>query len=234
MLLLLLVAHPPVIATAEPPAQRLELSRWKLTLPVDTCRPGSPDEISWPALESFSDQHYFFAHPQGPGVVFRAPSGGIPTKGSKYPRCELREMKNSKTEAAWSTDDDQLHTLALRLAVTHLPAVKKHVVCAQIHDAHDDVLMVRLEDKKLFIERPGQPDVRLDVHYALGSPFDLKIQAGRGRIRVWHNHEQKLDWQTSRPGCYFKAGCYTQSNPVAGDAPDAYGEVVLYSLMLAP
>jgi len=234
MLLPLLVAFPLAIATAEPPSQRLDLSRWKLTLPVDTDRQGSPDEITWPALESFINQQCFFADSQGSGVVFRAPCGGIPTKGSRYPRCELREMQNSKTEAAWSTDEDQPHTLSLRLAVTNLPAAKKHVVCAQIHDADDDVLMVRLEDKKLFIERPGHSDVRLDSNYALGSPFDLKIQVGAGRICVWHNNEEKLDWQSSRSGCYFKAGCYTQSNLQAGDTADAYGEVLIHSLVLVP
>lgn len=31
-------------------------------------------------------------------------------------------------------------------------------------------------------------------------------------------------------GCYFRAGCYTQSNTKKGDSPDSYGEVVIHEL----
>lgn len=90
--------------------------------------------------------------------------------------------------------------------------------------------MIRLEGTKLFIERNAVGDVTLDPNYTLGSPFDLKIQAGAGRVKVWHNGDLKLDWAVSREGCYFKAGCYTQSNPSKGDKATSFGEVVLYQL----
>jgi len=218
---------------AEPPAKILDLSRWKLTLPVDTDRPGRPDEIQQPELDSFVDSARFFVNDSADGVVFRAHCGGSTTKRSGYPRCELREMSDrGETPAAWGTDDGASHTMTLRLAITNTPAVKQHVVACQIHDSHDDVMMVRLEKKKLFIERNKVGDVELDPDYALGTPFDLKIQAGDGSIKVWHEGVLKMDWKVSRTGCYFKAGCYTQSNLDRGDAPDSYGEVVIYRLQV--
>ncbi len=204
-----------------------------LTLPVDTDRAGQPDEIKQPELESFVDPRYFSVNEESGGVVFRAPCGGSTTKGSRFPRCELREMTNRGTiRAAWGTDDPIIHSMTIRQAITATPPVKKHVVCAQIHDADDDVLMIRLEGTKLFIERNAVGDVMLDREYKLGTPFDLRIQAGDGHVMVWHDGELKMDWKLSRKGCYFKAGCYTQSNPSRGDAADSYGEVEIYSLQV--
>jgi len=229
-----------VSAPAKPPdrpAKVLDLSCWKLTLPVDTDRPGRPDEIAQPQLKSFVDTKYFFANNAGDGVVFRAPCGGATTKGSKYPRCELREMNRptdtastAGTKAAWATDDGKTHTMTMKVAITKTPSVKKHVVCAQIHDADDDVMMVRLEGSKLFVERNKTGDIMLDRKYKPGTPFDLKIQVADGHIKVWHNGDLKMNWKLSAKRCYFKAGCYTQSNPDKGDDANALGEVVIYKL----
>ncbi len=219
----------------QPPGALLDLARWKLTLPVDTDRPGHPDEIEWPELRSFVDPQYFFATEKSAAVVFRAHCGGVPTRGSRFPRCELREMtEGGKRPASWSTADDRWHTMSMRMAITHLPRVKRHLVCAQIHDAEDDLMMVRLEGTKLFIERNSVGDVMLERKYVLGTPFDLKIQAGRGRVRVWYDERLHLDWPVQRSGCYFKVGCYAQSNVREGDLPEAFGEVRLYRLDVQP
>ena len=224
----------PSLAVAEYPAKVLDLSHWRLTLPVDTTRRGHPDELSQPELESFVHPSYFFVNEGATGVVFRAHCGGITTKGSKYPRCELREMRDhgGRTRAEWGTNDGITHTMTMTVTITKTPPVKKHVVCAQIHDATDDVIMVRLEGTKLLIERNGIDDILLDRDYKLGTPFALKIQAGNRHIKVWHNDVLKLNWKVSRTGCYFKAGCYTQSNPSKGDTADAFGEVIIYRIQV--
>jgi len=180
----------------------------------------------------FQDRSTFFVEPRAKAVVFRAPCGGATTKGSKFPRSELREMSSSdpQSPASWGTADSGLHTLAATLAITHLPDHKPHVVCAQIHDAKDDLMMVRLEGQKLFVERNKIGDVEMDANYQLGTFFDLKIVAGRGHVQVWYNGTPKMDWEVSRKGCYFKAGCYTQSNVQKGDAAEAYGEVAIRKL----
>ena len=94
-------------------------------------------------------------------------------------------------------------------------------------------MMVRLEGQRLFIERNKTGDVELDPAYVLGTSFNLRIEAGNGRVKVWYNDVLSMDWETVRTGCYFKAGCYTQSNVEKGDKPDAYGEVVITALAIS-
>lgn len=230
--LLVVMATRQARAAADPaPGAILDLSGWRLTLPVDTPLPGSPDEISAADLRTFTDARFFHVDASGRGVVFRAPCGGATTKGSKYPRCELRQMTaDGRRRASWSTDDAGEHELAMTVAIARLPAVKPEVVCAQIHDATDDLLMVRLERRRLLVESSTLGDVTLDDDYEPGRPFAVRIVAGRGRVAVWYDGAQALDRRASRDGCYFKCGCYTQSNVGKGDAADAAGEVVIRSV----
>src|ERR1041385_1470648 len=131
------------------PAQVLNLLNWKLTLPIDTSAPGSPDEIKQPQLATYSNTNYFYLNTTKDGVVFIAPCGGATTSGSGYPRSELREMTNSGTaQASWSMTAGT-HTMEVTEAFTHLPVVKPHCVGAQIHNAADDVITVRLEGSHL-------------------------------------------------------------------------------------
>ena len=71
----------------------------------------------------------------------------------------------------------------------------------------------------------------LDADYKLGTPFEIEILADRTGIGITYDQHRfvKLDHVTFED-CYFKAGCYTQSNPSKGDKPDDFGEVVIYSL----
>lgn len=217
---------------AQPPGRVLDLEAWKLTLPYNSKRrAGNPDEIVQPELAAFIDLEHFYTTEAGDGVVFRAPCDGRGTENSKYPRSELREMEsNGKDEISWSTDDGSSHVFEAELAVTQTPLKKEHVVCTQIHDKEDDVLMVRLEDDSLFIERRGASDVILDSEYELGDRFKLRLVAERGRIKAWHDGDQVMDWKIEAKGCYFKAGCYTQSNRKKEGRDGSYGEVIVYHL----
>lgn len=219
-----------LLPDAVPPGRVLDLSHWRLTLPVDTDRAGRPDEIRQPQLLTFADPLYFAVNGSGDAVVFRAHCGGVPTRGSKFPRCELREIRADGERAWWSTSGPQSHTLTMQAAITKTPSVKQHVVCAQIHDDKDDLLMVRLEGTKLFVERNEVERVMLTRKYVLGTPFSLKIQAGQGRVRLWYDNQLCMDWKVARERCYFKAGCYTQSSVERGDQPEAVGEVVIFDL----
>ena len=212
------------------PSERLDLASWKLTLPVNTPAKGIPDEISAAELVGFVDDRHFFVDREG-RVVFRAYCDGVTTKGSGYPRSELRELSGGR-DASWDTGDERIRTMEATLSVTGLPKRKPHVVCAQIHDAKHDVLMVRLEESKLLIEREDMPDVVLAADHPSGKPFDLRIEAGRGRVKVWFDGGLALDWQVAAKGCYFKAGCYTQSNLRKGDTAESFGEVRFSRLLL--
>ena len=133
--------------------------------------------------------------------------------------------------AAWSTTSG-VHTMTVTQAITHLPVVKPHVVAGQIHDASDDLVMIRLEGTHLFVEGGGEELGDLDSSYQLGTRFTVRIRAANGRVGIYYQDltTPKVDVSRDATGCYFKAGAYTQSNPSRGDAPTAYGEVVIYAL----
>ena len=216
------------------PAGILDLGHWKLTLPVG--RKGRPTEIRQPDLATFQDGRYFALDPSGSGVIFRANAGGVTTENSGYPRSELREMAAS-TEAAWSSRRGT-HVMTATQAITATPRRKPHVVAAQIHDADDDVMAIRLEGRRLFVDAGGRAAGVLDPHYVLGAPYTVEITASAAGIRVtYHGTPQAggaparvVTLQPTGRGWYFKVGCYTQSNPSTGDDPAAYGEVIVYRL----
>lgn len=225
---------PPPTTTPETPPQSagrtpgdvLDLENWYLTLPSG--KPGSPNTIHQPALDQYRSE-YFGLNDARNGVVFRTTAGGVTTKNSKYPRSELREMKG-KDKAAWSNSSGT-HTLTARQAVTALPKAKPELVTAQIHDASDDVLMVRLEGRKLVVQyNDGDSEIVIDPNYVLGTVFDVKIVAANNRIQVFYNNALKATVNKKGTGWYFKSGSYLQSNTSKGDAPSAVGEVVIYSL----
>lgn len=221
-----------VAETLSFPAQVLDLASWKQTLPTGSSK--KPTEIKQGELATFSDKACFHVNEASNGVVFRAPVNGVTTSGSGYPRSELREMKSGGKElASWSTASGT-HTMIIDQAITAVPEEKKHVVAGQIHDADDDVIVVRLEYPKLFVDIGGKEGPTLDPNYALGERFTVKFVAEGGKIKIYYNGGTNpvytMDKKTS--GCYFKAGAYTQSNcsKESECSSGNYGEVVIYDL----
>lgn len=208
------------------PSGIINLTDWKLTLPTGD---DEPVEIRQPDLTQFQDPRYFHVDDMGDGVVFRAPVGGATTANSKYPRSELREMANGgKDEASWSGKSGT-HMMAISQAITSLPRKKPEVVAGQIHDDEDDVIMVRLNGTKLFVETDGEMVGVLDPAYKLGTRFTVQFVVTPGLIRVTYNGGLTVGLKRKGSDYYFKAGCYTQSNE-DDDGGDVYGEVVIYGL----
>jgi hypothetical protein len=208
------------------PGELLDLRDWYLTLPTGS--DGDPEDVQQPDLQSYSNDS-FRLNDEGDGVVFRANAGGVTTENSEYPRSELREMTGDQ-HAAWSNTSGT-HTLEVREAITEVPPAKPEVVAAQIHGGDDDVLQIRLEGQTLVAQyADGEQQTVLDADYQLGTPYDLRIVAADGRITVFYDGEQKAEIEQSGSQWYWKVGAYTQSNPDKGDAADAAGEVVVYSL----
>ncbi len=223
------VVTPPPPPSASCPAGVLNLTNWKLTLPVDTAHAGNPDEINQPELSTFQDA-YFCVNSTQNGVVFTAPCGGATTSGSSYPRSELREMANNgQTEASWSTSSGT-SAMEITEAITHLPVVKPQIVAGQIHGPSDDVTVFRLEGQHLFIDLNGTAGPTLTSSYNLGDVFTVKFVAHNGGVDYYYNGQYIWTYAIKATGCYFKAGAYTQSNTSKGDAATAYGQVVVYGL----
>jgi hypothetical protein len=217
------------------PASVLDLTNWKLNIPLDEDNDGQSDEIKQPKLNTYSITPWFQNNENNTGVVFRANCGGTTTSGSGYPRSELREMiNNGKNGASWSSDEGA-HIMEIEQAITHLPKVKPHIVAGQIHDAHDDVIVFRLEGKKLFIDHNGDDGTVLTKNYEPGTKFKVKFEVSGGQVKSYYNDALVETYPVHFSGAYFKAGAYVQSNcqgkkKVAGESCDAYGEVVIYKV----
>jgi hypothetical protein len=232
--LLFFAESPQVQAATTYPSQVLDLANWKVTLP--TGKSSSPTEFLQPALATCTVDPYFHANATADAVVFRAPVNGVTTSNSGYPRSELREMKNGGADnASWSTTSGT-HTMFIDGAITAVPKTKKHIVFGQIHDANDDVIVIRLEYPKLFVDINGKTGPTLDAKYTLGKRFNVKFVAEGGKISIYYNGNQTASYSMSKStsGCYFKAGAYTQSNcsKESDCSSNNFGEVVIYKLAL--
>ncbi len=73
------------------PADRFDMSSWKLTLPLDKDKNGKIDEIEGVAIYYFSHPDYFFLD-ENKQLVFQVPNKAITTSGSSNARSELRQM----------------------------------------------------------------------------------------------------------------------------------------------
>lgn len=208
------------------PGGIINLANWKLTLPTGG---DEPKEVAQPKLTQFRDPRYFDVDATGDGVVFRAPVGGATTGNSDYPRSELREMTaGGKKQASWSAKSGT-HVMTITEAITALPQGKPEVVAGQIHDDEDDVAMLRLNGRKLFVEADGKQVGVLDPAYNLGTRFTAQFVVTPGLIRVTYNGIKTVGLERKGSDYYFKAGCYTQANDDNADE-DSYGEVVINAL----
>jgi hypothetical protein len=217
---------PAAEGNADLPSDVIDVGDWYLTLP--TGQQGDPDTVENPVLATFTNE-FFKLNPAHDGVVFSAHGAGATTKNSRYPRSELREMDGDE-KAAW-TNTSGTHTLDVCEAVTKVPDAKPEVVAAQIHDGKDDVMQIRLEDRKLMVQYDdGGSEVVIDPDYALGTPYHVRVVAANSKVEVHYNGEKKADLPLSGSGWYWKVGAYVQSNSGKGDGGDSVGEVTVYAL----
>ncbi|MDC7224908.1 MAG: polysaccharide lyase family 7 protein [Spirochaetales bacterium] len=236
-------------------------TNWKLTLPVDAAGNDSSEADSvdnrnnkaWEvALEDLIDFSYepYFQVDDG-GVRFRGHCAGATTRGSKYPRSELRQ-EYMGGDNYWSVDDYQ--QLKTRLKVTHTPKEKPEVCFTQIHGPEDEPLRIQYhKDKGVYVVwNEKNKDYANALPYKLGQMLDITVTIDDvydgdtylGNITCEIINESTGDiytktWDSSDKTGYFKVGCYTQSNiflreykgPGYKDEPmNAYGEVIVYSI----
>lgn len=217
------------------PSEILDLTNWKLNVPEGIKTPGLSDEYRQPELNRYTNENWFYPNNTSDAVVFRAITGGTTTKGSGYPRSELREMTdNGKKNASWSSSTG-IHTLFIDQSITHLPVKKPHVVVGQIHDAADDVIVFRLENNKFFVKIDDENGPVLDDNYQLGTRFSVMFKVKNDTTECYYNGKLKFSYPKTFSGAYFKAGAYVQSScqgkrKVEGEVCDAYGAVEIYKV----
>lgn len=213
-------------ATCKYPAQILDLTNWKLQTPfAKTDGTAGIREIKQPALATYTNTPTFFNDPSKCylGVGFGAPVNGKTTTGSKYPRSELREMTNNgRDNAAWSSTVGT-HVFTETVSFNLLPNNKPDVVGAQIHNAAEDISLLVLRGKSLYVTDPSNNINKLVTNnYTLGTKVDMKWEVGGGVTRAYVNNVLQLTIVRAYDGAYFKAGSYpqancTQSSPCSGN-----------------
>lgn len=215
------------------PSDRLNLQNWKLTLPVDVSpADGTADEQI--GLVGYENAPWF--HDNYPvGVGFRAAADGATTPNTDYARSELREMPGG-VATGWPglTGTHEMH---LTQAITQTTPDKRHLVAGQIHELNgtQDVLQIRLEGGRLFVESDGVDKGTLTDSYQLGAWFTVVIRTSPSGITVTYNPGPQQVVRSFLPvgfetNWYFKAGLYLQSNEFSEGNDAAQGEVVITDL----
>jgi hypothetical protein len=217
----------------EYPADVLDLSSWKVTLPIGEDE--EPMEVTQPELASYQIAPWFVAGQRCRSVQFRSAVNGVTTGGSSYPRSELREMtQDGSDEAAWSADSGT-HTMVIDEKITHVPNDKPDVVAGQIHGGDDDVSVFRLEGSNLYVTDGDTSDYHLITdEYELGTRFEAKFVVSEGQIQAYYNGELETTLDADFDEGYFKAGAYTQANCENSEpcSQDNFGQVRIYDITI--
>lgn len=79
------------------PAEKFDLSHWKINVPTDVDNDGKVDEVNVTDIQTYQHPDYFYIDDDG-NMVFAAPNKAITTLNSSNTRSELRHMLPSKDD----------------------------------------------------------------------------------------------------------------------------------------
>ncbi len=231
----------PACVTANPPAPpaRIDLSHWKLTLPVDDSgnRQGHAAEVLPDRLADGGNHPEFFQVAADGALVFWCPVDGATTEGTEYPRTELRELLDPESpQVNWPAAG--LHVLRARCQVREVPSSQK-VIIGQIHSYTGKARpLVKLQFYKGRIEGlvkispdKGQDRKLVWEEIPLNAEVDYEIRLEDGRLDVTVNGRTQSenvvanDPAWGKQTFYFKAGAYVQDNM----GPSTEGARVVFS-----
>jgi len=235
-----IVAFQPLLAEGpRVPGKVLDLSAFKLTTHDE--RKALVEILPAQLCAGFSNQ-YFYNDPDG-AVVFRVTSVGETTKGTHYPRTELRQLGKG---ANWQLDDPALRRLGARIAVVQVVHEKPSTVIGQIHGNNEPSELLKLRwtgDKPgaCYVEvRFKRNDAKKDEYgvvlargLSLGSIVDYTISMQSGTITVRIGDKTAAQTYTTeffgnKDRYYFKVGNYLQYS----GQPERFGLNKLYALTL--
>jgi poly(beta-D-mannuronate) lyase len=212
------------------PPVGISTKNWKETLPIG--EPGHPDEV-YP-INGFQVDPWFVQ--RNGHLIFRCNAGGVKTATSVHPRSELREM-NGDAKAKWDTNNGKDHILKGRLAINALTPKIPIAVVAQCHDLIDDVFMLaavgQMEDPKrcdIQIWRSkgkdqGNEKIPVLRDLRLLDFFDYNMVFTESGFFLAVNDKPVYEYGGAWEDCYWKAGCYPQTNVAKGEKASAFSEV---------
>ncbi|MDP3293666.1 MAG: polysaccharide lyase family 7 protein [Nevskia sp.] len=235
-------------ATDRPrPAEVLNFSNWRLTLPVTSGggTTGLATTIMPSALvrpPGYTSQ-YLYTDANG-AVVFYAPSNGAtstPGEGSDNTRTELRELYKLSGPTEWTNGVGGTLTASCR--VDRTPIARKSVVIGQIHGVSSILLLLTYDEAKRIVQAkfykgPNSsdgPTVQIASNIGIGDRIDYRIQWIGANISVTVNG-RTVNRQTSSSwngvGVYFKAGTYNAGSANRGNPAGDAGQVAFFNLDL--
>ena len=223
----------------------IDLSNWKLQLPIDAKGNlrGKAAEVTSPA--SYSHPDYF--HTGNGGIVLAAPVNGATTGNSDYTRSELREMNGSAT-AGWSVA--QKGRLSATMQVDAAPSQSDgtfgKIVVGQIHGGDGQLVRLAWEDGTLFFANDkttnGTKDLHIELLNASGQQpnvsrnetfsYVLDVSANILTVSVkadgtTYSHSSPIHRSWADNAFYFKAGAYLGVNEKSGSG---VGQVSIFRL----
>lgn len=185
----------------------------------------SPKIVEFPELDILDNSDYQIT-PYG--IRMQALVNGFTTTNTKYPRCEFRELEADKSKASWDCSEGT-HTLKVITQVLKLPKQKPEICIAQLHDKDDDVFEIRYEKDQVVISGvPVSPALKIPLETDIN--INVKIDYGVCSIDI-NNYITKFTLDNK--GCYFKAGCYVQSNVSKEKSKTEKGQVLLKYLKVS-
>lgn len=216
----------------------VDLTHWKLTLPVDAAGTygGHAAEVSAERLTAgFQNSH--FQYDQDGALVFWCPVCGATTEDTEFPRSELREMlRPNDPSVNWNAKGT--HILTARCRVVEVPSNPK-VIIGQIHGYSGKARpLIKLQYFKGRIEAlvkssPSKgkdiklvwPDVRLntEVTYRIALQNEILSLTVNGVTQTQDIANNDPEWM--KQTFYFKAGIYPQDN----EGPPSEGGRVVFS-----
>jgi Alginate lyase len=210
--------------SAGAPGQHIDLATYKLQTPI--AKHDSVEEVTQPALHDFVAPFFYFDASTN-AMVFNCPDNGAPTRGSHFPRSELRDTNEWKFSGQ--------HTLSASLAVTQQPS-SGNIIVGQIHgdELGTEALKIRWSKGDVVVgikANPGSKEERFTLvrGLALGDRIDYRIAQSDHIVTVTVNGISKsftYDHSWDGDTVYFKAGNYLQDNSASGSV----GVVKFYAL----
>lgn len=233
-------------ATATPMAPKLliDLSKFKLTLPINSAggTTGKAIDIKPSELNGnpgYSSK-YFYTDTTG-AVVFYAPANGAtttPGSGSDHTRSELREIYTGAGSTEWNNSIGG--TMSAVVRIDRVADKTGKAIIGQIHGLSSIMVLVYYDIAKKTIEARYFPspynktyqNIVFASNVNLGAEISYSIQWIGSSASVTVNGKTI---STSTPAVwnkvpvYFKAGAYSSTSN-SGNSADAATQVAFYSL----
>lgn len=170
------------------------------------------------------------------GVQFAVQVDAPTTDGSSFPRTELRELDTDGVTNYGFDPGSGTHWLRGRTKVTNLMATKPTIVWGQCHNASSDIIALvtqlngstGLVELLIRINGTSTGTKKMSTHVVDGDQWDWMIEFTSSGYWAVYYHDLSAPFYdsvahatanpsnpivyTGSPDCYFKAGCYANSN----------------------